>query len=48
MVEALQWTPFAFLLFHMAYAAIPTRLREAAVIDGAQAAAGCCAASSCR
>jgi multiple sugar transport system permease protein len=33
--ETLQWTPFAFLLFHMAYAAIPAELREAAVIDGA-------------
>ena len=34
-IEALQWTPFAFLLFHMAYSAIPTELREAAVVDGA-------------
>jgi multiple sugar transport system permease protein len=35
-VECLQWTPFAFLLFHMAYAAIPDDLREAAVVDGAR------------
>jgi len=34
-VESLQWTPFAFLLFHMAYSAIPPELREAAVMDGA-------------
>ncbi|MBP7003189.1 carbohydrate ABC transporter permease [Amaricoccus sp.] len=34
-VECLQWTPFAFLLFHMAYAAIPAQLREAARMDGA-------------
>ncbi|MAS14955.1 MAG: ABC transporter permease [Nitratireductor sp.] len=34
-VETLQWTPFAFLLFHMAYQAIPEELREAASIDGA-------------
>ncbi|MDW6020411.1 sugar ABC transporter permease [Mesorhizobium sp. BAC0120] len=36
-VETLQWTPFAFLLFHMAYHAIPEHLREAAAIDGAGA-----------
>ncbi len=36
-VETLQWTPFAFLLLHMAYSAIPRDLREAAVIDGATA-----------
>ena len=36
-VEALQWTPFAFLLLHMAYSAIPRDLREAAVVDGATA-----------
>jgi multiple sugar transport system permease protein len=35
-VECLQWTPFAFLLFHMAYSAIPQELREAAFVDGAQ------------
>jgi len=36
-VETLQWTPFAFLLFHMAYHAIPDEVREAASIDGANA-----------
>ena len=34
-VETLQWTPFAFLLFHMAYQAIPQDVRDAALIDGA-------------
>lgn len=34
-MECLQWTPFAFLLFHMAYGAIPLELREAAAVDGA-------------
>lgn len=34
-VETLQWTPFAFLLFYMAYQAIPGDVREAAAIDGA-------------
>lgn len=34
-VEVLQWTPFAFLLFYMAYLAIPDELREAANLDGA-------------
>lgn len=34
MVETLQWTPFAFLLFYMAYRAIPDDVREAARIDG--------------
>lgn len=34
-VECLQWTPFAFLLFHMAYSSIPPAIREAAVMDGA-------------
>jgi multiple sugar transport system permease protein len=34
-VETLQWAPFAFLLFHMAYSAIPAEIREAAVMDGA-------------
>ncbi|WEX07280.1 sugar ABC transporter permease [Chelativorans sp. AA-79] len=36
-VETLQWTPFAFLLFHMAYHAISGEVREAAAIDGANA-----------
>lgn len=36
-VECMQWTPFAFLLFHMAYSAIPEEIREAAVVDGARA-----------
>ncbi len=36
-VETLQWTPFAFLLFHMAYRAIPDHVREAAQIDGSSA-----------
>ncbi|MCZ4089051.1 MULTISPECIES: carbohydrate ABC transporter permease [Sinorhizobium] len=36
-VEILQWTPFAFLLFYMAYAAIPLEVREAASLDGASA-----------
>jgi multiple sugar transport system permease protein len=35
-MECLQWTPFAFLLFHMAYGAIPAELREAARVDGAR------------
>jgi multiple sugar transport system permease protein len=34
-IETLQWTPFAFLLFYMAYLAIATELREAAALDGA-------------
>lgn len=33
-IETLQWTPFAFLLFYMAYEAIPTDVREAAEVDG--------------
>lgn len=33
-VETLQWTPFAFLLFYMAYRAIPEQVREAAQLDG--------------
>lgn len=33
-VETLQWTPFAFLLFYMAYRAIPDHVREAAQLDG--------------
>jgi len=34
-VETLQWTPFAFLLFYMAYRAVPDDVHEAATIDGA-------------
>lgn len=34
-VETLQWTPFAFLLFYMAYQAVPREVRQAAAIDGA-------------
>jgi len=34
-VEMLQWTPFAFLLFYTAYQAIPEEVRQAAQIDGA-------------
>ena len=34
-VEVLQWTPFAFLLFHVAYSSIPTEIREAAAMDKA-------------
>jgi multiple sugar transport system permease protein len=33
-VETLQWTPFAFLLFLTAYEAIPREMREAAAVDG--------------
>jgi multiple sugar transport system permease protein len=33
-IETLQWTPFAFLLFYMAYEAIPGEMREAASVDG--------------
>lgn len=33
-IETLQWTPFAFLLFYMAYRAIPLDVREAAQMDG--------------
>jgi len=36
-VEILQWTPFALLLFYPAYQAIPTDVREASAIDGASA-----------
>ncbi|KQV81450.1 sugar ABC transporter permease [Rhizobium sp. Root1220] len=36
-VETLQWTPFAFLLFYMAYVAVPLDVREAAALDGASA-----------
>lgn len=34
-VETLQWTPFAFLLFYMAYQAVPEEVRQAAALDGA-------------
>lgn len=34
-VETLQWTPFAFLIFYMAYSAIPLDVREASSLDGA-------------
>ncbi len=34
-VETLQWTPFAFLLFYAAYIAIPQDIRDAAAMDGA-------------
>lgn len=34
-VETLQWTPFAFLLFYMAYQSVPQEVRQAAEIDGA-------------
>lgn len=34
-IEVLQWTPFALLILHTAYAAIPPEVREAAAIDGA-------------
>ena len=33
-IETLQWTPFAFLLFLAAYQSIPTDFREAASVDG--------------
>ena len=33
-VETLQWTPFAFLLFMAAYQSIPQNIREAAAVDG--------------
>ena len=35
-IEILQWTPFALLLFHVAYQAIPGEVREAASLDGAR------------
>ncbi|WP_395446359.1 carbohydrate ABC transporter permease (plasmid) [Aminobacter sp. UC22_36] len=35
-VETLQWTPFAFLLFYMAYQAIPKEIIEASAMDGAR------------
>lgn len=35
-VEVLQWTPFALLLFHLAYSSIPEEVREAARMDGAR------------
>ena len=34
-IETLQWTPFAFLLFYAAYQAIPEEARQAAQLDGA-------------
>lgn len=34
--ETLQWTPFAFLLFHAAYESVPIEIREAARVDGAR------------
>ena len=34
-VETLQWTPFALLLFYMAYEAVPIEVHQAAAIDGA-------------
>jgi len=34
-VEVLQWTPFAFLLFHVAYISISPEIREAAAMDKA-------------
>ncbi len=34
-IEVLQWTPFAMLLFYVAYVGIPESIREAARIDGA-------------
>lgn len=36
-IETLQWTPFALLLFYMAYQAIPVEVNEAATLDGASA-----------
>ncbi|ATU92341.1 carbohydrate ABC transporter permease [Phyllobacterium zundukense] len=36
-VETLQWTPFAFLLFYTAYQAISPEIRKAASMDGASA-----------
>jgi len=36
-VESLQWTPFALLILHSAYAAISLDVREAAALDGAGA-----------
>ncbi|PWK67632.1 sugar ABC transporter permease [Aminobacter sp. AP02] len=35
-VETLQWTPFALLLFYMAYQAIPSEIVEASAMDGAK------------
>ncbi len=37
-IEILQWTPFALLILYTAYRAIPTHLREAARMDGANSA----------
>jgi len=33
-IETLQWTPFAFLLFLTAWQSIPREIREAAAVDG--------------
>ena len=35
-MEVLQWTPFALLILHTAYSAIPLDIREAAALDGAR------------
>lgn len=35
-IEVLQWTPFALLLFHLAYESIPGEIREAGRMDGAR------------
>jgi multiple sugar transport system permease protein len=35
-VETLQWTPFALLILHAAYSAIPADIREAAEMDNAR------------
>lgn len=35
-IETLQWTPFALLILHSAYAAITLDIREAAALDGAR------------
>ncbi|WP_448952992.1 carbohydrate ABC transporter permease [Labrys neptuniae] len=34
-IEVLQWTPFALLILHSAYQAVPLDIKEAAAIDGA-------------
>jgi multiple sugar transport system permease protein len=39
-IESLQWTPFALLILHSAYAAIPVELRDAAALDGATTLSG--------
>ena len=35
-MEVLQWTPFALLILHTSYSAIPLDIREAAALDGAR------------